>query len=87
MMWEREKNLKNIKKTVVEFKGRISTEVKRQEKLNLVKKRNFRRKESSRKYIVKMLYQWNNRKFEEKYLRKLEKNQQKQKSVFLKEKP
>ena len=74
MMWEREKNLKNIKKTVVEFKGRISTEVKRQEKLNLVKKRNFRRKESSRKYIVKMLYQWNNRKFEEKYLRKLEKN-------------
>jgi len=73
-MWEREKNLKNIKKTVVEFKGRISTEVKRQEKLNLVKKRNFRRKELSRKYIVKMLYQWNNRKFEEKYLRKLEKN-------------
>jgi len=66
--------LKNIKKTVVEFKGRISTEVKRQEKLNLVKKRNFRRKELSRKYIVKMLYQWNNRKFEEKYLRKLEKN-------------
>ena len=87
MMWEREKNLKNIKKTVVEFKGRISTEVKRQEKLNLVKKRNFRRKELSRKYIVKTLYQWNNRKFEEKYLRKLEKNQQKQKSVFLKEKP
>jgi len=73
-MWEREKNLKNIKKTVVEFKERISTEVKRQENLNLVKKRNFRRKELSRKYIVKMLYQWNNRKFEEKYLEKLEKN-------------
>jgi len=43
---KREKNLKNIKEAVVEFKGRMSTEVKRQEKLNLVKKRSFRRKES-----------------------------------------
>jgi len=43
---KREKNLKNIKEAVVEFKGRMSIEVKRQEKLNLVKKRSFRRKES-----------------------------------------
>jgi len=54
--WEREKNLENAKEVVVEFKRRINVEVKRQKKLDIVKKRNFRREKLLGKYIVKMLY-------------------------------
>jgi len=54
--WEREKNLENAKEVVVEFKRRINVEVKRWEKLDIVKKRNFRREKLLGKYIVKMLY-------------------------------
>jgi len=39
------------------------------------------------KYIAKILYKWNNGKFEEEYLRKLERNWWKWKSVSLEEKP
>jgi len=35
---------------------RVNTEVRRQEKLNIVEKRDFRRKELSEKYTAKMLY-------------------------------
>jgi len=38
----------------------------------LVEERDFRREELLEKYIAKMLYKWDNGKFEEKYLRKLE---------------
>jgi len=41
---------------VEEFKGRINAEVRRQEKLDIVEKRNFRREELLEKYTVKMLY-------------------------------
>ena len=51
--WERKKNLKNMKKLVEEFKGKI--EVRRQEKLDIVGKRDFRR-ELLGKYVVKILY-------------------------------
>ena len=54
--WEREKNLENAKELVVEFKRRINVEVKRRKKLDIVKKRNFRREKLLGKYIVKMLY-------------------------------
>jgi len=54
--WEREKNLENAKEVVVEFKRRINVEVKRWKKLDIVKKRNFRREKLLGKYIVKMLY-------------------------------
>jgi len=37
--------------------------------------------------MAKMLYEWNDRRFEEEYLRKLEKNWQKWKSVSSEEKP
>ena len=53
----------------------------------MVKKRNFRRRELLGKYIAKMLYRQNNRKFENEYLKKLERNQQKWKSVSSEEKP
>ena len=40
----------------------------------MVKERNFRREELSGKFMAKILYRCDNRKFEEEYLRKLEKN-------------
>jgi len=40
----------------------------------MVEKRNFRRGELLGKYIAKILYKWNDRKFEDKYLKKLERN-------------
>jgi len=43
----------------------------------MAEERNFRRRELLGKYITKMLYEWDNRKFENKYLRKLERNWQK----------
>ena len=86
-IWEKEEDLENMKKVVVEFEGRLSTEVRRQEKLSIVKERSFRREELPEKYMVKILYRWNNGKFEKEYLRKLERNWWKWKSVFLEKKP
>ena len=40
----------------------------------MVEEKDFRRRELSRRYIANILYEWDNRKFEEKYLRKLERN-------------
>jgi len=70
-----------------EFEGRMNTEVRRQEKLDMVEKKDFRRGELPERFTVKMLYGWNNRKFKEEYLRKLERNWRKWKSVSLEEKP
>ena len=64
----------------------MSAEVRRQEKLDRIKERDFRREKLLGKYIARILYGWNNGKFEEEYLRKLERNWQKQKSVFSEEK-
>ena len=71
------KILKNIEKVVVKFEERINTEVRRQKKLNMIEERNFKRGKLLGKFIAKMLYRWDNRKFEDKYLKKLKKNQQK----------
>ena len=60
-----------------EFEGRMDVKVRRQEKLEIVEEKDFRKGELPGKYMAKMLYKWNNRKFEEEYLRKLEKNWQK----------
>ena len=84
--WKREENLENIKKVVVEFERRVNTEVRRQEKLNMVEERNFRRGKLPRKYMAKILYRWNNKKIKKEYLRKLEKNWQKWKLVSPEEK-
>jgi len=40
----------------------------------MAKKRDFRRGKLSGKYTVKMLYKWDNAKFENKYSKKLERN-------------
>ena len=71
---------------VKKFEGRMSAEVRRQEKLDIMEEKDFQRGELSKKYIAKMLYRWDNGKFEEEYLRKLERNWQKWKSVSLEEK-
>ena len=55
-IWEKKKDLENVKEVVAEFKERLNTEVRRQEKLNMVEERDFRRGELLGKYIAKMLY-------------------------------
>jgi len=70
-----------------EFEGRMNAEVRRQEKLDMAEEKDFRRGELSEKFMAKMLYGWDDGKFEEEYLRKLERNWQKWKSVSPEEKP
>ena len=72
--WEREEDLENVKKLVAEFEGREKAEVRRQEKLDQVEERDFRRGEVPGRYIARMLYGWDDGKFEDEYLRKLERN-------------
>jgi len=43
----------------------------------MAKERDFRRRELLGKFTVKMLYRWDDRRFKEEYLRKLERNWQK----------
>ena len=66
--------MEKIKEVVAEFVGRLSVEVKKQEKLNIVEERNFRREKLLEKYTAKIVYGWNDRKFEKKYLKKLKRN-------------
>ena len=86
-IWEKREDLRNTRETLEEFKERMNVKMRRQEKLNIAEEKDFRRKELLGKYTAKMLYEQDNRKFEEEYLRKLETNQQKWKSVSLEEKP
>ncbi len=62
-------------------------EVRRQGKLDMAKERNFRKEKLLEKYMARILYKQNNEKFENEYLKKLERNWQKQKLVSLEEKP
>jgi len=39
-----------------------------------VEERDFRRGKLPRKYMTKMLYEWNDERFENEYLKKLERN-------------
>ena len=70
--WEREENLKNAKELVEKFEGKM--EVRKQEKLELAEKKDFRRAELPRRYIAKLLYRWKDGKFESEYLKKLKRN-------------
>ena len=72
--WERIENLKNAEEAIKEFEGRMSVEVRRQEKIDMAEERDFRRGELPGKFMAKMLYGWDDRKFEEEYLNKLERN-------------
>jgi len=72
--WERKENLRNAREALEEFEGRMSAEVRRQERIDMAEERDFRRMELSGNYMAKLLYGWNDKEFEEEYLRKLEKN-------------
>ena len=52
----------------------MKIEVRQQEKLDVAEEKNSRRGELSGRYMVKMLYRWDNGKFETEYLKRLEKN-------------
>ena len=70
----KKEDLENTKEVVAEFKKRMNAEVRRQERLDTVEKKNYRSEELPGKYTVKMLYRWDDGKFENEYLRKLERN-------------
>ena len=54
--WEREENLKNTEEALKEFEGKMSAEVRRQEKIDIAEKRDFRRGELPGKFTAKILY-------------------------------
>ena len=72
--WERKEDPQNTKEVVVEFEGRLNAEIRRQDKLEVAEKRDFRRGELPGKYMAKMLYRWDDGKFEDEYLKRLERN-------------
>ena len=47
-----------------EFEGRMNAKVRKQEKLDMIEEKDFRRGELLGKYTVKILYRWDNGKFE-----------------------
>jgi len=57
-----------------EFEGRMNAEVRKQERLDIAEERDFRRRELLGKFMAKILYRWNDRKFEEENLRKIKRN-------------
>ena len=73
-IWERKKDLENAREVLEEFEGRMNTEVRRQEKLDMAEEKDFRRGELPEKFMARMLYRWDDGKFKEEYLRKLERN-------------
>ena len=83
--WERRENLKNVEEALADFEGKI--EIRKQEKIEEAENRDFRRGELLEKFTAKMLYGWDDGKFEEEYLKKLERNWQRWKTVSPEEKP
>jgi len=73
--WEKEEDLKNAKELVDDFEGRIEAEIRHQEEVVEKKreKEEYRRMELPGKYTTKVLYGWDDKKFEDEYL-KLENN-------------
>jgi len=67
--WERRENLKNAEELIEEFE-QGGVEIRYQEG----EVDEYRRMELLGKYTAKLLYGWDDRKFEEEYLNKLEKN-------------
>ena len=79
--WKRLENLKNVERKIEEFeKRRFEKEIWRirikkgkETKLNLEAKE-FKKGELPEKYTAKLLYGWDDKKFDKEYLKKLEKN-------------
>ena len=79
--------MKNVEEVLEEFEGRMNAKVRRQEKIDMAEERDFRKEELPGKFTAKMLYGWDNGKFEEESLKKLEKNWRRWKTVSPEEKP
>ena len=52
----------------------MNAEVRKQEKIDMVEKRDFKREELPGKFTAKILYGWDDGKYVEEYLKKLERN-------------
>ena len=80
-IWEGLENLKNVREKIEEFeKGRFEEEIRRirmkkekEIKLN-PEAEEFKRGELPGRYTAKLLYGWDDKKFDEEYLKKLERN-------------
>ena len=79
--WEGIENLKNVIEKVEEFEKRRFEEeiqrikIKREKEMKLNPKvEEFKRGKLPERYIVKLLYGWDDKKFDEEYLKKLERN-------------
>ena len=69
--WEKERNLGNAREAVEDYKRKYEKTVRRiREKEDGA----YSRGELPRRYTAKALYGWDDRKFERKYLKKLERN-------------
>ena len=79
--WEKKKDLKNAKKLVDDFEGRMRAEVRRQVGERKAEEKRHRRMELPGKYTAKLLYGWNDGEFETEYLRKLGMNWKKWKTL------
>jgi len=79
--WEELENLKNTREKIEEFeKRRFEEEIQRiklkkgkETKLN-PEAEEFKRGELLERYTAKLLYRWDNKKFDKEYLKKLERN-------------
>ena len=78
---EKKKDLENTKELVDEFEGILNAEIRQQ------KREEYKRSELPGKYMATLLYGWDTGNFEKEYLRKLEKNWYRWKTVSLEEKP
>ena len=74
--WEGLENLKNTGEKIEEFeKERFEKEIRRIREIKLnPEMKEFKRGELPEKYIAKLLYGWDDKKFDEEYLKKLKKN-------------
>ena len=79
--WVKKEELGNTKAVLEDFEERIEAEIRRQEKLDRAEERDFRRRKLPGKFMVRMLYGWDDGKFEEEYLKKLERNWRRWKTV------
>ena len=57
-MWEKEEDLENVKELVNEFKERMNAKVRRQENLDRLEERDFKRGELPERYMAKILYRY-----------------------------
>jgi len=65
----------------------MDAEIRRQEKIDKAEEQDFKRGELPGKFTARMLYRWDDRKFEEEYLKKLERNWRRWKAISPEEKP